>query len=201
MKTVTFETREEWLAARIGKVTGTKVKELVSKRGNGRKVGFYQLIADRLALPDDGQLTAMDRGIANEPKAIEEFVKATGKQLNTDLVLWMREDNDSIAYSPDAFTDDLTEAVECKCLSSARHIEALLTQQCPKDYEEQVLQAFVVNDKLERLYLCFYDDRLLTKQFFYLTIEREQEKVDWYLAYQREVLKEIDKIVSDLMEF
>ena len=95
------------------------------------------------------------------------------------------------------------EAVEVKCLSSARHIEAWLTQVVPDEYEMQAIQYFIVNDDLETLYLAFYDPRLPCKVFFYLTIKRKdlQEKIAEYLDYQRKTLAEIDEIVLSLSNF
>jgi hypothetical protein len=43
----------------------------------------------------------MDRGKRLEDEAIERFAKETGKKVNTDLVLWMRDDDENIAVSPD----------------------------------------------------------------------------------------------------
>lgn len=199
MKIRRFESREDWAAARLGRITGTKLSDLISKRDpKKRKKGFYQLIADRLALPSDGE-SPMSRGLRLEDDAIEEFVKATGKDVDTSLVIMHRDDNDSIAVSPDGFIGE-TEYIEAKCLDSARHIEALVTQQIPSDYELQVLQPFIVNEKLETLYLVFYDPRLLTKQFFYLTIKRDQKKVAEYLELEREMLIDVHRITKELME-
>jgi len=199
MITKKYDNKDSWLADRVGRITGTKLKDLIVKRGTGKKIGFYQLIADRLATEPDGE-NAMDRGVRLEEAGMTEFIKETKKEVDTSLLMWVREDNQSIAYSPDGVIGE-TEAVEVKCLSSARHIEALVTMKVPKDYEDQVLQAFIVNDKLERLYLVFYDDRLLTKQCFYLTVERDQEKVDEYLEQERAILAEVDEWVSKLGDF
>lgn len=202
MKTVTFESRDEWLSARRGRITGSTLGDIVSKRDTGKKkIGFYSLIAERLGIPADGE-NAMERGTRLEEEAIAEFTKATGKEVDTSLVLWTRDDNESIAISPDGFIGE-TEAVEVKCLSSARHIEALLTQKIPDDYEFQALQYFVVNENLQTLYFAFYDPRILAKPFFTLQVKREdvQADVDKYLEYQRMTLAEVDELVLKLSNF
>jgi len=109
-------------------------------------------------------------------------------------VLWVREDDGNIAISPDGFIGK-TEAVEVKCLNSASHIEAFLTQKTPKEYEHQVLQYFIVNDKLKTLYFIFYNPRM-QKDFFYLTIQRKdiQKDIDEYLEIEKEVLKQFTEI-------
>ncbi len=198
MKTLKFESREEWLAARRGKITGTRLKDIIVKRGTGRKIGFYELIAERLGVPADDE-NAMERGKRLESEAMERFIKETGKKVDTSLVMWQRDDNESIAISPDGFIGK-TEAVEVKCLASARHIEALLTNEVPTDYEYQVLQYFIVNDKLKTLHLVFYDPRILAKDYFTIEIKREnvQEQVDEYLAYENQIINEVNEIVNKL---
>lgn len=201
MKTLSFENREDWMRARVGKITGSRLKDLVVKRGTGKKLGYYELIAERLGLPADEE-NAMERGSRLESEAIDMFEKQTGKTVDKSLVIWTRDDNESIAISPDGFIG-ATEAIEAKCLSSARHIEALLTQEIPDEYELQILQYFIVNDALEKLYMVFYDPRLLAKPFFFLEVKREdvQTEVDSILEYQRTTLAEIDNIVLELSGF
>lgn len=191
-----FDNEEAWLAGRLGKITGSRLKDVITLKGTGKKIGYYELIAERLARPSDGE-NPMDRGHRLEDEAIERFKKETGKEVNVDLVLWSRDENDSIAVSPDGTISD-TEAIEVKCLSSARHVEALLTREVPKEYEFQALQYFIVNDKLEKLYFAFYDPRLSVKDFFYLTIERDQNKVTEFLIQQENILNEVNTIVTQL---
>ena len=201
MKTYTFEDREAWMSARSGKITGSRLKDIITKRGTGMKIGFFELIAERLGLPADGE-SAMERRSRLEPEAIEEFTKATGKQVDTSLVLWTRDDNESIAISPDGFIGD-TEAVECKCLSSARHIEALMTDKIPKDYDEQVRQYFVVNEKLETLHFVMYDPRIIFKPLIVFHVRREdlQAEIDALLEEEKMILAEVDEAVLKLSNF
>lgn len=188
------------MEARKTKITGSRLKDIVVLRGTGKKLGFYELIAERLALPHDEEISPMDRGSELEKTAIERFEKETGKKVNTDKVIWVRDDNESIAVSPDGSVENAPEAVEVKCLASARHIEALLTKEIPKDYDFQVLQYFIVNDKLEKLHFVFFDPELSVKEFFYYTIDRAsvQARVDEYLAYERATIAEVNEIVNSL---
>ena len=73
MKTLKFEDKESWEEARIGKITGTKLKDLISLKGSVKK-GFWKLVAERLSLPADDE-NAMERGIRLEEEAIKEFDK------------------------------------------------------------------------------------------------------------------------------
>ncbi len=198
MKVTNFTDKDEWLLARRCKITGSRLKNIVVKRGTGKKIGFYELVAERLGLPADEE-NPMDRGTRLEDEAIQRFTKETKKEVDPSLIMWSREDNPNIAISPDGVISD-TEAVEVKCLGSARHIEAFLTQKIPSDYEEQVLQYFIVNDKLEKLYFVFYDPRLEAKDFFYIEVNRKdkEDEIKFLLDYQREVLEEVNQIVINL---
>lgn len=198
MKITKFETREEWLNARRGKITGSRLKDIIVKRGPGQKIGFYELIAERLAIEPDSE-DPMARGTRLEPEAMARFIAETGKKVDTSLVIWSREDNENIALSPDGFIGK-KEAVECKCLSSAKHLEAWLTKKIPSEYEYQKLQYFIVNDKLETLYFVFYDPRILSKPYFVIEVKREEveEEIKELLEYQKNIIEEVNRIVNEL---
>jgi putative phage-type endonuclease len=199
MKTTKFEDRDEWLEARKTKITGSRLKDIVVLRGNEKKIGFWELLAERLQIKDGQNENPMQRGTDLESEAIMAFEEHEGKKVNTDLVIWTREDNESIAISPDGFIGE-TEAVECKCLASSRHLEAYFTNKIPKDYWFQVLQYFIVNEKLELLHFVMYDPRIPQKPYFKFTVDRSEvaEEVEQYLEYQRKVLEEVNSLANQL---
>jgi predicted phage-related endonuclease len=207
MNIIRYEDRDQWLAGRLCRITGSRLKDIVVKRGTGKKIGFYELIAERIGIPADNE-NAMDRGQRLEPEAIERFEAATGKKVDTSLCMWTREDGEHIAVSPDGFIapkkgGKVKEAVEVKCLGSARHIEAVLTNEVPDEYHYQVVQYFAVNDDLEKLYFVLYDPRLKVKDFHTIEVTREQvqEEVTMMLMYQRDTLQEVERIAAELMAF
>jgi hypothetical protein len=249
MKTIAYTDKESWLAARNGKITGTRLGDIINKAGITKdsivaeleaqkvefkksskkeelqallsqeqidklesqlekKIGFYELIAERLMVDDsefEGYVpneTPMDRGTRLQKFAIDRFEKKTKKKVDSSLVLWVRNDNESIAISPDGVIGK-TEAVEAKCLSAAHQVEAYLTKKVPEAYKYQVRQYFIVNDKLETLYFLFYNPRLPAIDFFYLTINRSEveDEVKKLLATELRELKEIDEIVARITKF
>lgn len=197
MKTTPYADEESWLAARRGLITGTKAGSLFSKRDGKPLKGFYEIIAERVAVPHDGE-NVMDRGKRLEDEALERFMAETGKKVDTSLVICTRDDDPAIAYSPDGLIGK-TEDVEVKCLNSAAHIEAWITKEVPSEYQAQIIQGFVVNDILKTRYMAFYDPRM-PRDFFYLTINREavQADVDTYLALERRALQQIAEIELQL---
>ncbi len=201
MKTLTFNDKQEWLDARIGKITGSRLKDIIVLRGTTPKKGYYELIAERVAIPSDSE-NPMDRGSRLEPEAIAKFVKEIKKKVDTSLVMWVSEENESMAISPDGFMGK-KEAVEVKCLNSASHLEALLTQKVPGEYQFQAIQYFIINPNLETLYFAFYDPRIPHKDFFYLTVSRKdlEEDIKKYHEEQLKVLAEVDRITLELTGF
>lgn len=196
----TFETQEDWLEARKGKITGSRLADIVVKRGTGEKLGFYELIAERIASNEEPE-DPRERGHRLETEALHVFAEQTGRDIDTSLVIWQREDNKSIAISPDGFTKDFTEAFEVKCLSSAKHIEAIVTDTIPKEYEYQKLQYFIVNDDLKTLYFIMYDPRMpenLKLKYFVVNREDIAEEIAEYHQYQTEKLARVEEIINQL---
>ena len=166
-----------------------------------RKAGFYKLIAEQLATPDNWP-DPMERGKALEKEAITLFSELYKKTVNTDLVTWEREDVGQIAISPDGYMDDgfvISEAVEVKCLSSATHMQAVIENCLPEEYEFQVLQYFIVNDDLETLYFFMYDPRLPEKcqhKTFVISRSDKQEEIGLYLRQQKQILESVNEYVA-----
>jgi len=202
MKTKKFETRDEWMNARRGKFTGSKLKDIYSKRNpENKKVGFYELIADKISVMPTGE-PQRDIGTRLEGEAVDRFAKETKKKVDKTLVMWVREDDSNIGYSPDAFVPGkkITEAVEVKCLAAPRHIEAYLTQQVPDDYIYQTRQAFITNDDLKTLYVVFYNPLIPCKDYFVIEVHRKEveEEIETLLEYERKTLLEVNDIVAQL---
>lgn len=169
-----------------------------------KKVGFYETIAERLAIDEDGDETAMDRGLRLEDEASLEFEKRYGKK--TELVgCWQSDEEPRIINSPDRQVvprkgKPITEAVEIKCLGSARHIEAVIENKIPSQYDSQVIQYFIVNPDLKTLYFVFYDPRLQSVPFHCIEVSRESlgNKPEQYKQFQIEQLRLMDEIVERL---
>ena len=193
-----FKNRETWLEFRRGKLSGTKLKNTLTLRGNSIKKGFWQLVADRVSVPADEE-DPMERGLRLEETAIKIFEKTTKKKVDSSLTVWISDDDQNMMLSPDGKIAK-TGALENKCLNSASHIEAFITQKIPTDYDFQVLQYFIINEKLKTLYFTFYDPRVKCMPFFYLTVNRKslEEDIIKYKQEQIDILKSVDSIVKQL---
>jgi putative phage-type endonuclease len=205
-----FESREEWLDARQGKITGTKVEAITPKVRPSKEMygdkreGWFDLLAEKLSIRTDSENEyekAMDRGNRLEEEAIDKFTEKTGIEMCKDRVIWTRDDNENIASSPDGYSLDLTSAVEAKCLGQGKHAKAMLLNEMPSDYHYQALQYFVVNEKLETLYFVMYDPRFIVNQLLIFTITRAemQDEVATTLEVERRALEDIDALVKKII--
>lgn len=187
--------------------------------GGDKKIEFYQILADEIAVPWNGE-NVMDRGLDLEPEATAMFADKFKKNL-IQVGVCVADDNDRIYQSPDGLilpegveykTKDevlilpkgkkITEAVEVKCLASAKHLMAFFERRTPEDYWTQKIQYFVVNPDLETLYWVFYDPRIPLMPFFVLVIKREDlgHWPDTMKKYQLRTLKEIEDLKMRLFE-
>ena len=201
----------EWLELRKGKITGSKLKDLVSRRktpNGAKKIGFYQVMSEKIAIPEPNfemwmvDETPMERGNRLEPEAIELFEKTTKKKVDR-VGFCLSDKNPDVALSPDGFImfrGDYRQAIEVKCLSSAKHLQAYFEQEIPKDYTEQILQYFIVNEKLTTLFFTFYDNRLPDLTLFTIPVHRKdlEEDIRNYLSIQLTELAEIDRLLKTL---
>lgn len=193
---------DEWLEVRKGKITGSKLGDILSKRtSTGRKLGFYELIADRLAIVEPIE-NPMDRGHRLEDEALNLFTEETGIELEKGLFC-ISDENPNMAVSPDGLVkvgDKYPIAVEVKCLNTPRYLQAYFEKKIGSDYDFQVLQYFIVNPDLEILYFVYYDPRVTAKPMHYITVNRFdiEAELELYKAQEIEILKEIDNLVAEL---
>ena len=202
MKTITRETKEEWLEDRRGRITGTSADKILSKRDKKPLKGFYQLLADRVAIPETDE-NKMDRGLRLEDEAIERFCKETGKKVtHCENTLCYREDDPNIAYSPDGIVESEQADVEVKCKDTALHIEAIIEEKIPSEYEAQIIQGFVVNDEMKTRYFILYDPRC-PRDLLYFTLNRTDyaEKIATALTEQREILQQLSELEDKILNF
>lgn len=194
---------EDWHNLRRGKITGSTLKDIIIKRGTTRKIGSYQLVAENLGISDDGFSSDRERGIALEPEAREKFCEKTGKTV-IEAGFCTHDKFPEIGWSPDGLIKDkngeFTEAIEIKCLSAANHIKAIIENEIPSEYNEQIYQAFTVNEKLETLHFILYDPRITVTPLKIFEVKRSdvQEQVEAHLEYQLKELEWVREMVEQL---
>jgi putative phage-type endonuclease len=198
-KIKTVQRSDEWKHLRKGKVTGTTLKAILGTP-KARQDAVYEVIAERLSvgIPDEDE-NAMDRGIRLEPEAIAMFEMETDKHVET-IGLCEEENNPLMANSPDGLIGD-SEAIEVKCMGGKNHVKLWITNTVPDEYKWQVVQYFVVNEKLEKLYFVGYNPDIPVHPLHIIEVHKNEIHNDILMAYdkQEEFLQEVEGILKKII--
>ena len=133
---------EEWFAARCGKVTASRVADIIAKTKTGystsRENYLAQLVCERMTgkPAESYSNSAMQWGTDQEPFARAAYEAA--KNVLVDELGFATHPTISMAgASPDGLVGEVG-LVEIKCPNTATHIDTLLTQTVPTKYITQM---------------------------------------------------------------
>lgn len=133
---------DEWFAARLGKVTASRVADLMAKTKSGPSAsrGNYMadLIVERLTgiRPEGFTNAAMIWGTETEPQARAAYEFLTDAEV-VEEGFALHPTIADFGASPDGLIGDVG-LLEIKCPSTAAHIETLLTGEVPGKYVTQM---------------------------------------------------------------
>ena len=134
---------EEWFAARLGKVTASRVADVVAKTKSGYSTSrdnyMAELICERLTgkKGDSYQNAAMAWGTEQEPFARAAYEAAQGVLVEETGFVPHAMLPDAGA-SPDGLVGD-DGLVEIKCPNTATHLEFLESNKIPEKYLTQMM--------------------------------------------------------------
>ena len=189
----------EWHHIRKGKITGTVLKGIMGTP-KARKTALYEVLAERLTVGVDMEYeNAIERGLRLESDAVASFELEKDKKV--ELTGFCEDDtNPFIANSPDGLIGE-TEGVEVKCMGGTNHIKMWLENKVPDEYEWQVVQYFIVNEKLQKLYFVGYNPDIPIHPLHIIEVGRESILSDIVNAKksQEVFLKEVENILQDLI--
>jgi putative phage-type endonuclease len=133
---------DEWKALRLGKVTASRVSDVVARTKTGYVAGranyMAQLIAERLTgtVAEAYTNAAMQHGTECEPEARAAFEFYQGVTVK-EVAFVPHPKIDQAGCSPDGLVGD-DGLVEIKCPNTATHLDTLLGQAVPSKYEVQM---------------------------------------------------------------
>ena len=195
----------EWFAARCGKVTASKIADIVAKTKEGkasasRKNYMAQLVCERLTgKPKEGYSdAAMQWGTDQEPFARDAYSAKTG-ELVTEVGF---VNHPRIAMSG-ASPDGLVGAdgnVEIKCPETAQHLEYLLDRKPPQKYYDQ-MQWQMACCMTQWCDFVSFDPRMPAElQLLVVRIKRDEDRIKLLEAEVETFLEELDAKVKALKE-
>ena len=192
----------EWLMARRGKITASKVAEVLAVTKNGpserRTKYLWQLVSERLTGDFTRTYTndAMLWGIENEPIA-REFYEALNDVKVEQVGLYIHPRFDFAAASPDGLVGD-DGLVEIKCLTTVNHLRAIHDNKPPSEYIPQVNWQMACTGR-SWCDLTLFDPRVpLEMQLHTFRIERDDEEIEKMEDHVLTFNGEIEGIIAKL---
>jgi putative phage-type endonuclease len=195
---------EEWFTIRIGKVTASRVADVIAKTKTGysatRDNYMAQLVCERLTGQKGESFTnaAMQHGTDTEPLARLSYEVA--KNVLVDEVGFVPHPSIIMAgASPDGLVGD-DGLLEIKCPNTATHIETLLSQSVPGKYNTQMQFQMACTGRQWCDFVSF-DNRLPDElQLFVKRVPRDNEFIKQMEDEVVKFLNELDIKIAQLME-
>lgn len=193
----------EWHAARLGKVTASKVADVVARTRTGyaasRANYMAQLVCERLTgKPTEGfSNAAMEWGVEQEAAARDAYSARVG-ELVTEVGFVDHPAIKMAGASPDGIVG--LNIVEIKCPSTATHIEYLFEREPPQKYFYQ-MQWQMACTGADWCDWVSYDPRM--PENLQLLVVRIPRDTDCIMVLEKEVsefLAELDVKVAKLKE-
>lgn len=189
---------EDWFSIRLGKVTASRVKDVMAKgRGNQpsatRKNYMMQLLCERLTGEREDTFTsqAMMRGVELEPLARAAYEIHRGVVVD-EVGFIVHPDCEHTGASPDGLVSG-GGLVEIKCPHTAQHVKCLQSGKPDPTYMWQMQHQMACTGRDWCDFVSF-DDRLPEElQLFVVEVERDQDAIDTMMS-------EIDKFLAELSE-
>lgn len=186
---------DEWFAARLGKVTASRVSDVVAKTKSGYSASranyMAELVCERLTgkQGDSFSNAAMVWGTNTEPMARAAYEALEG--VLVEEIGFVSHPTISMAgASPDGLVGEYG-LVEIKCPNTATHIETLLGGEIPFKYVNQMQWQMACTDR-EWCDFVSYDPRMPENmQLFVKRLERSSDVII-------ELEREVEKFLSEL---
>lgn len=192
----------EWFAARLGKVTASRVADAIAKTKSGwgasRANYMAELIAERLTGVAAPSYTnaAMEWGVEKEPDARIAYAFYT--DATVEQVGFIEHPNIAMSgASPDGLVghDGL---IEIKCPNTATHIDTLLGDPIPAKYHTQMQWQMNCAGRKWCEWIS-YDPRLPeSMRLFIQRVPRDSKRIVELEGMVREFLAELDDKVAQL---
>ena len=191
----------EWFAMRAGKVTASKVSDVMSAITTaGYKNYLADLVVERLTGNKTESFTnaAMQWGVDQEPIARAEYEVKTGNFV--DQIAFV--DHPTIANfgcSPDGLVGD-DGLIEIKCPNTATHIDYVMQDKVPTKYIPQIQCQLAVTGRKWCDFVSF-DPRLPDGlQILIVRLERDNKYIEKLEARVVKFLDEVNSAVTGLKE-
>ena len=195
---------EEWFTIRIGKVTASRVADVIAKTKTGYSASrdnyMAQLVCERLTGQKGESFTnaAIQHGIDTEAYARAAYEAL--KDVLVDEVGFVPHPTIEMAgASPDGMVGD-DGLIEIKCPNTATHIDTLLSETVPSKYFTQMQFQLACTGRKYCDFVSF-DNRLPPElQLFVKRVPRDEVFIRLIEAEIVQFLAELDDKINKLMK-
>lgn len=195
---------EAWFQVRVGKVTASRVADILAKTKSGYSTSrdnyMAQLVCERLTNQKAESFTnaAMQHGTETEPLARAAYEAL--KDVLVDEVGFVPHPSIKMAgASPDGLVGD-DGLIEIKCPNTATHIDTLLNQSVPTKYFTQMQFQMACTGR-EWCDFVSFDNRLPEElQLFVKRVPRDETYIKLMEAEIIQFLAELDDKINKLMK-
>lgn len=194
----------EWFAQRLGKVTASRVADIMAKTKTGVSAsrGNYlaQLVAERLTgqATDTFKSGAMQHGTETEPMARMAYETETG-QMVTEVAMITHPTIEMAGASPDGLVGE-DGLVEIKCPNTSTHIATLLADKVPSGYMAQMQWQMACTGRAWCDFVSFDPRMPEDMQLFIKRVPRDESLIAEYeeevVKFLAEVQETVDKLIQ-----
>jgi putative phage-type endonuclease len=193
----------EWLAARVGRVTASRIPDVMAKGKGGEaqtRLNYkWQLVAEIMtgqSQEDRFFSQAMAWGVEQEPFARAAYEIQTGG-LVENVGLVAHPSIPRCAASPDGLVG-LDGLLEIKCPKTPTHLEYMEKGAIPGNYQLQMLWQMTCTGR-QWVDFATFDPRLPEElQLFVMRFPLDQPRIDAIEAEVQKFWNEIDEIIETL---
>ena len=193
---------EEWHQIRLGKVTASRVSDVMSKIKSGESAGRknykMDLVVERLTNTPTSSFTnaAMAWGTETEPLARMAYEVHSGNFVET-VAFIQHPSIEWFGCSPDGLIGSEGN-LEIKCPNTSTHIDYLLAGVPPAKYVPQMQTQMACTGRLWTDFVS-YDPRLPPElQLFVVRLDRDEAYIQQIEEEVKQFLEEVKQIYSQL---
>jgi putative phage-type endonuclease len=193
---------EEWFSARLGKVTASRVADVVAKTKSGYSASranyMAQLVVERMTnkQAESYSNAAMEWGTEQEPLARAAYEAEVGVLVD-EVGMIDHPTVEMSGASPDGLVggDGL---VEIKCPTTATHIDTLMGEEAPKKYYDQMQWQMACTGRKWCDFVSFDPRMPEGLQLFVKRVERNDEYIAMLESEVATFLQEVSDKVNKL---
>jgi len=183
---------EEWKTLRLGKITASRVSQVM---GKSRQNFLAIIAAERISKQAESFTNAaMQWGIDTEPFAREAYEARNGVKV-VQVGFCLHPTIKDAGASPDGLVGD-DGLIEIKCPNTSTHVGTLIDQKAPTKYIPQMQFQMACTGRQWCDFVSF--DPRIEQSFFQIRVERDNEYIEKMEKEVSEFLEEVDRLVNQI---